>query len=268
MLRGRYEVVCNESTGLHVHVGMRSLRPGLIDLGIKAAGIWELEHLKRLNAFVFAFSEVLDTLHEPSRLMMDPDVESWYGSIRRPFCSDSPVCPPREVVAKILAAKKGRELLGLNRTEKDSAYNFRGAIMRRESEEDCKSTVEFRQHAGTVDDEAILAWLHVVVRIVSWTKDVQSKKQLWEMLEKGLSEGEDEGKALFGVLDLLEEVGVRRETIEYYRMRGLYCHPRRVAEEYINVGSNPENMMTRVQMLKDRVLSLRDNLRRPDIKVA
>jgi hypothetical protein len=115
---------------------------------------------------------------------------------------------------------------------KYNAYNFQGIAHRGIGFGDSKLTVEFRQHAATMDAEAVIVWIETVVGIVDYIRNIDNvsltnllqivEYETWEKLGDGK---DDEREARFGpilaeskftIIDLLEGMELY-SSAKYYR---------------------------------------------------
>lgn len=231
-----YLVNVNHTCGLHVHCGHRPTE----DRAWKEFGAnsWDLEHVKRLNAFLYAFSRLLDSIHPPNRVTcVGSDFDTQYCDSIRKRWEDAkyffPKLPPLDTVSAILRAKYTKELSHRSRCQDhNTAYNMTNTFVR-----GMKSTVEFRQHTGTLDGAAIVAWVDVVCAIAKWTREVVDPIAFAELLALGMQETSEIVSTSpicetdFTVLDFMERINVRPESIAYYQNVGLYRHNRVGDEE-------------------------------------
>jgi hypothetical protein len=204
------------SCGLHVHVGRGEER-------------YTFQETKNLLAFFWQFEPQLNTLHPPHRqdirVSLDPYSDDTalgqgchFGSTR-----SLRQLPANNVVKSILEAKGWTDFTFLaGGTESlRLAYNFRG-ILRVEKEirtgdpVHSLKTLEFRQHAGTLDPDAIEMWATVCVGIVDWVLSSDENSFMKLITEHGA--GEDQvtqsgsGK---NVIHLLKKVNLNIAA-EYY----------------------------------------------------
>lgn len=116
------------------------------------------------------------------------------------------------------------------------AYNFRGVKTiaggrKIGSNSAAKPTVEFRQHRGTLEEEAVTVWIKTVAGIVQFIKDVSpesfvelicvTEHETWE--KSGGPEDQKRERELglilaesrFTAVDLLQHIGLE-ESAEYY----------------------------------------------------
>jgi hypothetical protein len=117
---------------------------------------------------------------------------------------------------------------------KYNAYNFQGIAHQGIGFGDSKLTVEFRQHAATMDAEAVVIWIETLVGIVDYIRNIDnvSLTNLLQMVEhetwEKLGDGEDdEREARFGpilaeskftIIDLLEGMELY-SSANYYQNR-------------------------------------------------
>jgi hypothetical protein len=134
ILTNSFRVSVNSSCGLHVHVGD----------GTKG---FPMSTLRHLAACIWAFDPQISTIHEWHRFAGDA---SWCGPIRKYDTNELVL----KMVKSILAVNNLYELCGIVQADrcKSHAYNW----LNMENNEK-KVTLEFRQHAGTLDENRIIA---------------------------------------------------------------------------------------------------------------
>lgn len=150
---------------------------------------------------------------------------------------------PSAVVAQFVNAKDMRHLLHLAqfRIGKMMSYNFDGINRAEfgsrpkegEKEQGRGVTIEFRQHAGTLDGQAICMWVRTLAGFVKFIEEVSPESfvdfigtimeaELWEKEHDG-KDAEREAKygpipadGPFTIIDLLQHIGLEKEA-EYYK---------------------------------------------------
>ena len=225
VLTSKYVLSVNHTTGLHVHVGN----------GMES---FQFDTMRRLIAFLWAFEPQISTLHPPQRFN-----HNWAGSLRyasvfsRSFgdaCSRLP--RPLEGVAHFLKSNNWQGLLadcgsGNGRIPR-LAYRFADLAQFHEDRRlpTHKLTVEFRQHAGSVDGEEIKNWVRATVGIVGFIidSDPRALKDLFSIIAAETFDGEN-GETIepvlaeteFTIIDLLRHMNLNIPAA-YYQQRGLY----------------------------------------------
>lgn len=214
LLESRYHTIPTDSCGLHVHVGN----------GKEQGGSFDFSTLRNLYALLWAFEPQLDTLHPPHR-----QDGRWMQSLRGMTRKDEEgeTLRPLEGVLACLEAEDTDDLAEINGVadERGQAYNFQPALLWLQGE---KSTVEFRQHEGTLDGEAVTMWIRTVVGLVEYARDaVLRPAEFTDLLMIARYEeiGDKSNPLLceegFTVIDLLKLLGLFRSAL-FYKKRGLH----------------------------------------------
>ncbi|KAK4616488.1 uncharacterized protein CLAFUR5_05130 [Fulvia fulva] len=170
------EIFTNSTTGHHVHIGRRD------------GAELPLQLCKRIFQLGTAHERNIDAMHMASRVIAPVSAKRFTNdllplymppsAIHRHATCDTPGANLFEWLERIervgsLEALKTMFMVSLKRrtvTGHFSAYNFDNLG------EGIKNTVEFRQHAGTLDRVEIFAWVSFVCRFVQYcsqTPDVQ-----------------------------------------------------------------------------------------------
>ncbi|KAG9235662.1 putative amidoligase, partial [Amylocarpus encephaloides] len=153
LISSKFQVNINTSMGIHVHVG-------------NGKRGFTLDTLRKLGAFLWTFEPQILTLHPKRR-----QGSHWSGRLRnrsrlfqRYANNGKPPPTPAQATAEILRAKDPNYLKWyLNKGKRSSAYNLSNLGYNGDK---AKPTIEFRQHAGTLDGMRISAWIQTVVEIV------------------------------------------------------------------------------------------------------
>lgn len=230
ILSSTYCLNTNLTTGLHIHVGD----------GVKG---FTFDTMRKLTAFLYAFEPQINSLHPESR------IENIYC---HPFRGKSQLCvnwkrenksviTPREAVASLLRAETMGSLCKMLYTHGfTAAYQFVNieSVLAGFS---ChsKPTIEFRQHAGTLDSDAVINWVKTVVGIMTYIREADDHDffqllatidfEHWATLGDGCDAEREEklGPILadkdFTIVDLLKHIGVFSAAL-YYQNRGIYKH--------------------------------------------
>jgi hypothetical protein len=114
------------------------------------------------------------------------------------------------------------------------AYSFQGLANRDLGFDDSKPTIEFRQHAATMDTEAIVNWIETSVGIVEYTRNIDNaslmdllriaEHESWEKLGDGKDDerearlGRILAESKFTIIDLLQAMELDGPA-NYYRTR-------------------------------------------------
>lgn len=232
LLKSTYVVSNNDSSGLYIHTGRFS-----------APVPFYINSLKRLIIFLYVFDPQIASLHAPHRVQNSFMI----GSIRDisnatvQFQEKRRFRPlPAHLIHEFLDAPDLTTLLTLatNRdNDRYSNYNFVALIPppdpRMRDVEGRGHTIEFRQHAGTLDGEAITMWVRVLAGIIDFVEDVSPESfaelinamLMAETWEKEYNEEDGWKEVLYGpvpadgtftIVDLLEHIGLNEEA-DYYR---------------------------------------------------
>ncbi|RDW59524.1 hypothetical protein BP6252_12611 [Coleophoma cylindrospora] len=246
ILREQYRMVVNSSCGLHVHVGN-----GLDGLN----GTW----LRNLMAVLWTF---------------EPQLESLFPAHRKPRPGQGAEFNFALSCASVLAAQADAQTIGEGRTlawltaqqkrewgleqilaQRDEAelcalmasqygaaikclpYHIQGLNPRDKSAgvEGSKKTIEFRQHEGTMDEEAVVMWVETVVMIVEFARDVREETVLaWLRECVRLEEGR------FGVVRFLLAIGACLQA-RYYGKKVWERREREQGVRRVMVGDGRED---------------------------
>lgn len=216
-------LIANQCTGLHVHIG-RAATP-------QSPARFDVRTVKNLFQLVTAFERQIDALHPADRissanaytaLFCQPPSRRFlklrhFGNTQNPLLSPAMLqagtpltwCRTIEGVVERLT-----DLYLLTLNLKSSAYNFSPttpmvAAWSADYEAARKWTIEFRQHAGTLDARAILAWLGVVVAALQFAATTPYAR-LRALIERRACD------PAFAPRDLLATLGVPGEVVEFY----------------------------------------------------
>ncbi|KAF7906687.1 hypothetical protein EAF00_000966 [Botryotinia globosa] len=162
-MRNSYLVRANETTGLHVHVG----------IGYRGF-TWPI--LRNFLAIAWTYERQILLMMPESRIN-----NSHCKSLRE---SNLGRCNPRltrlEFLNRILSFTDNKQLddeMG-NRSSGFNISNLAPPFL------SCfgKRTIEFRQHPGTLDSESILNWVHICVKLVQKACLIKNEEELLEQL--------------------------------------------------------------------------------------
>ena len=196
-LQSNLRTFTNSSCGLHVHVGNR-------DLGFPGKA------LKRFTYLVTVFQDQLASLHPYHRVNN--------VHCRGPDCN----CGGNNVIKNIITIHKLRateELINLMRSNTDGtrrgfAYNMSGLL-----DDGEPPTIEFRQHAATLEFMAVAAWVSLACGLVE-KSFFMSHEELFSLFSRGLSDVVN-----YNILDLLTTLGMSG-LAAYYSNQTLHQHPK------------------------------------------
>lgn len=217
LLFSRFDVLVNDTCGLHVHVGNRQKG-------------FPLRTVKNLCTLTSTFEREFESLRPPSRIG-----SGYCRSSGQLFEGISPWD-----VERIIKSIWNRDNLISRFQESDKVYAYNLANL-----VGSKQTSEFRQHEATVDVEAIVKWVELTCGLVEKAHQFATKDYsaigdhlAFESLDRYL----DATYSLshLTILDVLVNLGMR-EVSAYYSMRGLYTHAR---SAWAWVSLEQENAMT------------------------
>ncbi|RDW79817.1 hypothetical protein BP6252_04455 [Coleophoma cylindrospora] len=210
VLTENYLLNTNESTGLHVHVGLGSQN-------------YSIPHLRRLAAFVWAFENYFDTLHPKHRINTQYTRSMRYGSGWVEETSDSPTVKNGVRHFLTTPCDSLSDLASEVSSFREMAYNFFNLQGPRWDYQDGKKTVEFRQHEGSLDEDVISHWIHVCVGIVQFCRCTSDTAEFDALFDKmtvyeDVHELQPDANRTT-VIDLLKAIGLEDQA-EYYATRG------------------------------------------------
>lgn len=183
-----FKIFVNESCGFHVHVGNH-------DRG------FTLETVKSLSLLVTVFERQLNQLHPRHR-----NFNSWCLTPALQLLDRS----LWEFVEAIEDMPDIISLIALMCSDKDNGGSKYRAYNLCNLADDNRRTIEFRQHQGTIEAGAILAWIDLTCRLVSVSHDAGPAGFIELVKERA-------DDPSFTVLDLLHTLGFD-DLVRYYLM--------------------------------------------------
>lgn len=267
LLTSNFRINVNSTCGLHVHVGN----------GVKG---FDFGTIQNLMGFMYAFDPVLLAIHPPhradtgyaqnTRLSSDLtteliDVEKkrlglddWYeGSADRP----APEIRLSDGLSRIF------EMRDINGLRDLIGHGWGGMAVNLSNlttpfSDPYKRTVEFRQHASTLNGDRVVAWVQLVAGLIEWCRDIEPVE--YTLLMHSSIEAQDRKESESpAVWELLRTVGLH-EPAHFYESRlgatgqeteenvlpqpgsqespttGMYAHPGASLEDGLNSSdSNP-----------------------------
>lgn len=225
ILTSTYCIHTNGSTGLHVHVGNG-------EQGFPFATV------RNLVAFLWAFEPQLSSLH-PQRRFDGPYCQSMRENSHLK-ASDSPT-GALAAVKTLLRCESIAQLCDLLYTLAlgNNAYSFDDlfTFMEFGDRVNVKPTIEFRQHEGTLDAEAVTNWIKTVVGIVNFVDNAPqgdiaallsiAEYEHWQKLGDGYDGRREQrlgpvvAEKGFTVIDLLKTIGLFSPAL-YYKRYGIH----------------------------------------------
>ena len=198
LIKRHFRVSTNDSTGMHVHIGDSSRG-------------FPLEVCQKVMGFFYTFDTMMEPLHPPSRRD-----HHWARNIRDAFqLSISNSWSVSEALEAIFETTSIEELdfgFGGRRPAVNLKNLRNGGVLRK------KKTIEFRQHAGTLESERVEAWIKTVGGIVDWCRRATDTEYI-ELVEDS-AEQQDQGDAYAPgtAVELLKAIGLK-EPAKYYGKR-------------------------------------------------
>ncbi|KAL9583334.1 MAG: hypothetical protein Q9212_002766 [Teloschistes hypoglaucus] len=207
ILKQNFTVTTNETCGLHVHVGNRSHG-------------FPLTTVKNLGLLVAAFERQFNSLHPSER------IERFHGMYRPPTRAWGESAVPETIASEIERHDDLCELVKkLNCVKRSGyvtrffAYNFMNLIPATTRGSTRSGTIEFRQHAGTIDATVINYWAFLCCVLV------QSSHAVGELGWFDFLADRLYGKK-YSILDLIRDLG-DESLADYYRThRTIHAHSR------------------------------------------
>lgn len=197
IIKSHFQVIVNQSCGLHVHVGNR-------DAG------FPLQTLKNIGMLATIFERQIDMIHPEHRLA------SLYA--QRVACQFRQM-GPFERAQRINAIEELEELIDCYHLRSSGvregymAYNFLNLVTGRGLK-----TVEFRQHGGSLDPEVIVRWAQLTIAIVIIAHNAGAQGFAQLVHDHALDSD-------YTIIDLLHDLDLD-ELANHYRKHGLHLHQR------------------------------------------
>ncbi|KAL9120441.1 MAG: hypothetical protein Q9187_002999 [Circinaria calcarea] len=191
-----FTLLTNRTTGLHVHVGNRHQG-------------FPLRTLRNLCQTVHGLSRSIESIH-PSHRVSSQHAASYCSPPSRAFPSTNGPTANLLLVEECATRDALIDLLNPG-AYKSHAYNLANLDTRRGPPSTLKQTVEFRQHAGSVDAEEVCAWVEAVTGLVQWCHHVPSGVLIPLLMDAEQQPG-------FGLLEVLKVLG-KEHLCGFYRGR-------------------------------------------------
>ena len=194
VLKLHFDVFVNPSCGLHVHVGD----------GNKG---FPLDTVKNLCLLATGFEQQFNSLHPLHR------IDNLYA---KPPGRALPPGSPLEKLAAIDALTSISDIVehfnvfeGVN--DPAMAYNLGNLLYTN------KHTIEFRQHAGSLEPMEVIKWVELVTGLVTLSHETPYPA-FGDFLRDHINDSR------FSVIDLLHAMNLH-DVAEYYQLRGIFTHP-------------------------------------------
>jgi len=189
-IQSQFTMTTNKTTGLHIHVGNG-------DEG------FPLATLKNLTMLVVAFERLINSLHPAERL-----TSHWCNPPSRCAAFEN----EGDTSLRMLEIEQCRTEIDLidlmnPKSGRECAYNFTN--LESGVGKGNKLTIEFRQHAGSVDPRTIINWAKFVVALVEYSHKVSESQHVIFCVEKS----QDPSYTIF---DLMTTIGMG-DLVEFYR---------------------------------------------------
>ncbi|THV50391.1 hypothetical protein BGAL_0152g00140 [Botrytis galanthina] len=191
-LKKHFDVVVNQSCGLHVHVGNGTKGLSFEPFQYLMATLWIFEpEILSLVRKSRNNGRYCGSLHKRSNL----SVYKFEGNLLDVLFSTSDI---NEVVAMF------------DRYDSFHYMAFKLQNLSKPFRHPVKRTIEFRAHEGSMDSETVLNWVTLVVELVSWAHKV-NRQDLKIFLSKHIDSKDS------SIEDLFKEIGFPQSTVKFYQ---------------------------------------------------
>lgn len=191
-LKKHFDVVVNQSCGLHVHVGNGTKGLSFEPFQYLMATLWIFEpQILSLVRKSRNNGRYCGSLHKRSNL----NVYKFEGNLLDVLFSTSDI---NEVVAMF------------DRYDSFHYMAFKLQNLSKPFRHPVKRTIEFRAHEGSMDSETVLNWVTLVVELVSWAHKV-NRQDLKIFLSKHIDSKDS------SIEDLFKEIGFPQSTVKFYQ---------------------------------------------------
>ena len=204
--------ITNQSTGFHVHVGN-----GIQRIPLRTA--------KNVFQLVTSFERCFDEVHTVPRIRIPNEISGGHPCYPPSFWHIHNKCNARTVYDRLANIDDFRSyedlggffevpipgFNGYTIAGHNSAYNFENLYPDAEAdrhEENLTGTIEFRQHAGTLDFIEIVAWVLLTCQAVQYANDTQPADFL-DLLARSAD-------PCIRLHDLLIAMDVSEDVIDHY----------------------------------------------------
>ncbi|TGO90450.1 hypothetical protein BPOR_0064g00130 [Botrytis porri] len=195
-----FDVVVNQSCGLHVHVGNGTKGLSFQPLQHLMATIWTFEpQIFSLLRKSRNNGKYCGSLHKRSNL----GVYEYEGNLLNVILGTSDI---NEVVAMF------------NGYDSFCYMAFKLEYLIQPFRYPVKRTIEFRAHEGSMDSETVLNWASFVVELVSWAHKI-NRQDLKFFLSKHVASKDS------SIEDLFKEISFPQSTVEFYREKVARLRP-------------------------------------------
>ncbi|KAH6669358.1 putative amidoligase enzyme-domain-containing protein, partial [Halenospora varia] len=208
VLSDKYRISCNQSCGLHVHVG-------------NAMKGFDLDMVSKLFGIVFTFELQIDSMHPSHRIrnrqhypglryeskLMKGLVQPEHGKSLLRCALEWILGGARNMDQLVRGMHKPPPRIG-GGLEGRMAYNMWNLLVGIGD----KKTIEFRQHESTLDPERVVNWIRFCVGLVEYAESVDMRD-----LKPFLYEHIDHEPADFDIAKVIEALGMPPDLGEFYR---------------------------------------------------
>jgi hypothetical protein len=201
LVASTYRVFCNESMGLHVHVGN----------GVMG---FDGRTLRNLFGILWTSEKWLETIHPTHRTRGNEHCQGFRTCSLLPFMfsrSEDKESRTLEWIMGDSMPTKVKNILDLIKSH-SGGYNFINLVSELNANS-FKRTIEFRQHESTLNGERVTQWIHLCVGLVNLSTASETN-ELAPRLRKLMNTGQD----CITVADVLKDLGLERSA-DYYRQQ-------------------------------------------------
>ena len=201
ILNANFDLHVNDTCGMHVHIG-------------NAGEKYPFTALKNFLMFVSLFEQQISSIHSEKRCLDNHYIQTigeaaWYkrspGEIAEIIANE--ISSITDIVEKVQCS--GRF----------TTYNFSPLREYTCSNSRPPRTIEFRQHAGTLDSDEILSWVHFCLGLVG-EAHAAGPKGFASLIVKRMHNAKT-----FSLLDLLQGLGMEG-AYAFFEEKGLHQHPK------------------------------------------
>jgi hypothetical protein len=219
LVASTYRVFCNESMGLHVHVGN----------GVMG---FDGRTLRNLFGILWTTEKWLETIHPTHRTRGNVHCQGFRACSLFPFMfsrSENAESKTLEWIMGDSMPTKVKNILDLIKSH-SGGYNFINLVAELNSNS-FKRTIEFRQHESTLNGERVIQWIHLCVGLVRLSAAAEIN-ELAPRLRKLINIRRRRNSIT--VVDVLKDLGLECSA-NYYREQISAASQRRKRECLLSV---------------------------------
>ncbi|PQE23500.1 amidoligase enzyme protein [Rutstroemia sp. NJR-2017a BVV2] len=201
LVSSTYRLFCNESMGLHVHVGN----------GVMG---FDGRTLRNLFGILWTTEKWLETIHPTHRTRGNVHCQGFRTCSLLPFMfsrSENIESKTLEWIMGDSMPTKVKNILDLIKSH-SGGYNFINLVSELNANS-FKRTIEFRQHESTLNGERVVQWIHLCIGLVNLSAATETN-ELALRLRKLINTRQKS----ITVADVLKYLGLERSA-EYYRQQ-------------------------------------------------